>query len=82
MPKRRIPRCPKCGGLPGEYQEVWNGHGLSFDADAKGRPEQVGYTYEGSPDHVLACCAKCGHGWRLKGVTQITEVQELFGEES
>lgn len=75
--RRLIPRCPICRSLPGEYREIWNGHGLSFDVDENGKPDDEGYTFEGSPVRVLASC-KCGHCWTIRGVTQITEVRALF----
>lgn len=75
------PRCPKCGGAPNEYREVWDKAGISFDADEAGRPADEGYAYEGYPTSVLASCGKCSWCWKLKGVTQITEVRELFNIE-
>ena len=77
---RRIPRCPKCRGLPNEYREMWADHSLSFDADEKGKPSDEGYTHEGSPKYVIASCGKCSWAWRVKGVIQITEIKEMFEE--
>ena len=75
---KSVPRCPKCRSFPNEYMEVWTKHGLSFDADDTGKPSEEGYCSTGRPDYVIASCRKCGHAWRLKGVTQITEIKALF----
>lgn len=68
-------RCPRCRNLPSVYIEMWAGHTIEFDADENGRPEAEGYLREGEPHHVEARC-RCGHMWRLRGVTQITELRE------
>ena len=70
-----VRRCPKCGGIPNEYREVWTDHGIAFDADDGGMPAAVGYTYDGVPRYVVASCRECGWAWRLRGIQQITEVR-------
>ena len=75
---RRKPRCPKCHSIPHEFREVWSGQGLSFHSDAEGKPTYEGYRTEGTPTDVIASCLTCGNTWRLRGITQISEVRELF----
>lgn len=70
----RLRRCPRCGALPASYIEVWDGHGIHFDAE-DGIPVDVGYLFEGNPSHVIALCG-CGHRWQLRGIRQITELRE------
>lgn len=69
------PRCPACGSFPNHYDEIWIGHSIQFAADLKGRPAKEGYMGEGSPFKVIATC-RCGRSWKLRGVTQITELQQ------
>lgn len=73
--RKRVRRCPKCGGSIQWYTEVWTGHVIDFDAGEDGEPEPTGFLNEGSPDHVQATCGKCHHKWKLRGVTQITELR-------
>lgn len=67
-------RCPRCRNIPSVYVEMWSGHTIEFYADAYGCPEGEGYLREGEPSHVEARC-RCGYRWRLRGVTQITELR-------
>jgi hypothetical protein len=71
VPKRK---CPKCGSTPTSYLEMWTAHGIQFDADDQGVPDAEGYMVDGNPDYVQANC-DCGHSWRLRGISQITELR-------
>lgn len=66
-------RCPKCKGAPSSYTEVWENY-LEFNA-VNGIPEEEGYLHPGHATSVKAHCSKCGHNWKLKMITQITELQ-------
>jgi hypothetical protein len=69
-----VRRCPECHSIPIRYTEFWRNHSISFDARPDGGAEEIGVLNEGSPYCVLATC-KCGNGWRLRGVTQITDLR-------
>ena len=71
VPCRRI-TCPKCGHEPAFLSEVWDGGTLDFDY-ANGMRGEEGIRGEGAPVKVIAHC-DCGHGWTLRGVVQITEL--------
>lgn len=76
MSAKAVRKCPKCGGKqPDYYVELWTDHAVYFYADASGRPEKEGSLTEGEPHYVDAVC-KCGHRWRLRGISQITELRE------
>lgn len=76
---RKLPKCPKWKAWPSQYIEVWTEHTIAFDVDDNGRPEQEGWTDDGQPSHVIACCSSCRHKWRLRGVLQITELRSQEG---
>jgi hypothetical protein len=62
--------------VPDSYTELWEGHSIEFSVDALGNPEDNGVLVEGAPYAVEAIC-RCGHRWRLRGVTQITDIKEI-----
>ena len=69
-------RCPRCRSLPCLYTEVWAGHSIEFEAQSDGRPEANGELIGvGDPEYVLATC-RCGHQWKLRGVSQITGLKQ------
>lgn len=68
-----VPKC-RCGKRPISYNEVWLGASILFYApNADGVPTQSEDGDRGDPHHVEARCS-CGRTWRLRGVTQITEL--------
>jgi len=69
-------RCPRCRGNPSFYTEVWEGHTIEFEADKEGFPSDTGYLNPGNPYRVTARCSKCGYNWRLRGVGQITDLEQ------
>lgn len=71
--KRRI-RCPRCGMQPCYLIEVWTNHSIEFEYD-QDLIDREGILQEGEPKYVAARC-ECGHGWRLHGVSQITDLCE------
>ncbi len=77
-PRRKLPRCPKCGAKPTLYHEYWAGHAITFGTLESGAPEEDGNMESGYPTHVEAKC-DCGHQWRLKGILQITDLHDLEG---
>lgn len=68
--------CPKCRSQADYLTEIWAGHGIEFHFDKNGEIEEKGNIEPGQPDHVLAKCSCCCHEWKLRGVTQITELRE------
>lgn len=76
MSERAIPKCPRCGGRPGAYLEFWTACTVEFLVTAAGAPQKDGNVCPGVPaGRVDATCDGCGHRWRLRGVSQITELQ-------
>ena len=71
--------CPKCRGPIAYYTEVWNSFAIEFEA-VGGIPEKKGTTIIGDPAWVEATCSLCLHHWRLRGITQITELREEADE--
>lgn len=70
-----VRRCPRCGGLPKTYTEVWTGHYIEFGAKADGTPEAEGFMGEGHATHINAVCGKCEHTWRLRGVQWVSDLR-------
>lgn len=69
-------RCPKCKA-DGEniiLREHWTDHVIEFVQNADGTVQPEGILREGSPAMVRGVCACCGHRWKLRGVSQITEL--------
>jgi hypothetical protein len=72
-------RCRKCKA-EGEdivLREHWTDHVIEFDQNADGTVEAEGILLEGSPNMVRAYCTKCQHRWKLRGITQITNLPRL-----
>jgi hypothetical protein len=64
--------CPKCRKEPIQLVEHWTGHIIEFSVK-NGMVDQEGNKEMGDPDHVVAVCG-CGHTWRVRGISQITEI--------
>lgn len=79
MKKKNPPICPRCRGKVAYYNESWTAS-IEFDADRNGWPivEPDQYAARncnaGDPVNVEAVCGRCGHYWKLRKVTQITDV--------
>ena len=69
-----IRRCPVCRSIPSRYIEFWTGHSIAFCA-VNGAPEEMGNMEPGEPDRVDACCDRCGHQWRLRGVWSNNQIR-------
>lgn len=65
-------KCPKCNKNPDHYNEYWSGEIWQFDVN-NGVVNKSGYTTPADPIYVLAVC-KCGNEWRVKGISQITDI--------
>jgi hypothetical protein len=76
-PRTRLPRCPKCGQMPTCYVELWMNHTIHFSVDVNGIPEETGNLEPGDPYAVDAECGGCGKRWRLKGITNMGDLQGL-----
>lgn len=48
---------------------------MSFEASADGTPDPEGILCEGEPTGVVIAECACGHSWRLRGVSQITDLR-------
>ena len=70
----KVRKCPKCKSTPESYTEMWTNHAINFDAKC-GVPDEIGYLSDGHPYCVYANC-ECGHSWRLRGVSQITDLKK------
>jgi hypothetical protein len=73
-----IRRCPKCGGLPSQYTEFWQGSSMTFEA-SDGMPEREGILEPGVPCCVYATCSRCYDFWRLKEITDINLLRTPCG---
>ena len=77
--------CPKCKGKELVLTELWRNHSIEFTY-SDGKVEAANSLEPGDPYKVDAICSKCGHGWTLRGVTQITDIvlrdEELIKEET
>ena len=76
---KNIPRCSKCNKPPSSYTELWNGHSIEFLVDENGLIEEDGNLEPGDPCCVFAEC-DCGHSWKLRGVSQITQLSNYQQE--
>ena len=75
--QRKTIKCPKCRSIPESFMEFWKNHTISFGV-TDGKVDEMGYLDVGEPDYVEANCT-CGHYWKLKGISQITEVHKILG---
>ncbi|CDT76585.1 hypothetical protein [Vibrio crassostreae] len=66
-------RCPRCGGSPVVYQEV-STQVHEFAADESGI-EEKGELESSNILYVVAVCGSCDHEWKLRGINQITDLQ-------
>jgi len=67
-------KCPKCKSFPCYLFENWNNFQLQFETE-NGLAVGDGYSNIGMPTGVIAECGNCGHVWKLKGITQISEIR-------
>lgn len=72
--------CLKCGSPIREIIEGW-GSSIHFErCPETGKISLEGHIDSGSPDgKVYAQCWECGHQWRLRGVSTITDLQDKCG---
>jgi len=70
--RKSVASCPKCGSLELTLTEQIACH-AEWSQDANGKIDREGYNGEGSYFRVDGRCGKCNHGWRVPGVTQITD---------
>ena len=71
-------KCPKCRNNVMGYQEVFE-QVIDWDADQNGFPSMTDENCSaiesgGNPVCVFGWCL-CGHKWRVRGVTQITDIK-------
>lgn len=67
--------CPKCKSTDLTLTELWKNHSIQFQY-RNGKIIYKGNLEPGDPYKVEAFCNDCNHEWRLKKVTQITDVSE------
>ncbi|HFQ4886663.1 hypothetical protein [Vibrio parahaemolyticus] len=66
-------KCPKCGGSPNAYQEVsLQVHEFAVDHNMV---EEKGELESSDILHVIAVCGNCDYRWKLRGITQIIDIQ-------
>jgi hypothetical protein len=66
-------KCPKCRSVNLQLSEQWT-YSISWDQDQAGLMSKTGDAEPGDPYCVEAKCKNCGHGWRLRGISQITDL--------
>jgi hypothetical protein len=74
--KRKMITCPKCksNGDKINLVEHWSDHVIEFEQNQDGTINPYGYLRDGSPYKVVAECFNCRHRWRLRGISQITNL--------
>lgn len=55
--------------------EFWKNHSIEFQQLDSGKVEREGILQNGSPYMVQAFCMRCRRRWKLRGVTQISELE-------
>jgi hypothetical protein len=70
----RLLKCPKCKSKDLEVVELWEGHGIVFEQNAKGLVSPVGDLHPGDPYKVEARCLRCKHKWAIRKATQISNI--------
>ena len=66
--------CPQCGSGSLELTEHWHEAQIVFKQEA-GRIVDHWQNDNPDPYKVVARCGGCNHRWRLRGVTQIADVE-------
>lgn len=72
IPCRKI-ICPRCGKYATGLQEVWKDHVIDFNYK-DGKRGRDGWLNGGDPYKVIASCDDCDYYWRVRGATQITDL--------
>lgn len=67
--------CPKCKSSDLTLTELWKNHSVQFYYK-NGEIVGKGNLEPGDPYKVEAFCNDCSHEWRLKGITQISDVSQ------
>ena len=65
--------CPRCRKADLTLTELWRGHSVQFSYK-DGKIVGKGNLEVGDPYKVEAFCNDCNHEWRLKRVTQISDI--------
>lgn len=82
-PSYKIPKCPKCGGIPSSYSEsrivTW-----SWSATEEGTfvYEMLNYSNEKWGDIIRyeCTCKECSHTWTLRKMKDPSEMMEKFSK--
>ena len=67
-------KCPKCKKRVNMFCEIWDGAQIEFTTSEDKYFKPVGHLQTGDPSAVIGNCSNCGHSWKLRGVTQITDL--------
>ena len=69
-------KCPLCHSLIDQFQEMWRDADIFFETDKDGYPNEQKGILEGrrEPYAVYGICRECRYRWKLRGVTQITDL--------
>jgi hypothetical protein len=72
-------KCPKCKSKNLQLIELWT-HSITWDQteEAGGLTSTEGDLNPGDPYRVDALCKQCNYAWRLRGVTQITDLYPRY----
>ena len=76
MECNRIIKCPRCKSEEIELIEIWNGSSISFMLEGMMVDLNDGYKAYGYPVRVEAKCTDCEHQWKLRNITQITDLEK------
>lgn len=68
-------RCSGCKSTDLYLKEVWQGNYITFNYE-DGKITGKGNLEAGNPTKVVACCNNCSKEWKIKGVTQITDLKD------
>lgn len=77
----KVRKCPKCRQAAELYHEVWSGEQREYGVNPDGSVGVYHDVVPGDPHHVEAECG-CGHRWRLRGVRQLTDLQDKVDQAS
>lgn len=67
-------KCPKCKSTNLTLNEVWDGHGITWEQIDGKIERQQGILEPGDPYKVHAECDQCRHRWTVRGALQIDDV--------
>lgn len=71
-------RCPQCRSISLELIELWKDHSIIWQQDDQGLISSKGILEPGNPYRVEAECRDCKHTWKVRRITQITDLYPAY----